>query len=66
MHDLLTQLLVAVNVIVVVGGAIYFVAAMGAKIDRLSEAVNHLANSTERGHDDHEQRLRAVEVKLHD
>ena len=61
MSDLLTQLLVAFNVIGVVGGVVYFVAKMGSKIDTLAEAIKGLTAVQSESHDDHESRIRALE-----
>jgi hypothetical protein len=55
--DLLSQALVLLNVVSVVGGLVYFVARMGSKLDALTDALNHLAKC----HDDHEGRLRHLE-----
>lgn len=64
MNDLLTQVLVAFNVLGVVGATFFFVARMGAKIDRLGESIDHLATTQERQNTDHETRIRALEARL--
>lgn len=61
MPDLLSQLLIAFNVIGVVAATVYFVASMGSKIERLGEAIQHLATVQEKQQQDHEQRIRALE-----
>jgi len=63
MNDLLTQLLVAFNVLGVVGGIVYFVARMGTKIDTLAAAIEGLTAVQRDSHIDHEARLRALEKR---
>jgi hypothetical protein len=63
MNDLFAQVLVAFNVLGVISATIYFVSSMGAKIERLGEAIQHLAIAQERQQQDHEQRIRALEQR---
>ena len=59
MPDLISQLLVLLNVVAIIGGLIYFVARMGSKMDSLTDAINHLTKI----HEDHEVRIRHLEEK---
>ena len=63
MSDLLTQLLVAFNVLGVVSATVFFVARMGSKIDRLGDSIDHLASAQEKQYEDHERRIRELEIR---
>ena len=63
MSDLLSQLLIAFNVLGVITATVFFVARMGTKIDRLGDAIDHLASAQEKQYEDHEHRLRILELK---
>ncbi len=54
----LTNLVLLIQAIIVVGGGFYFAGRLGAKMDSLTNAINRLGKMIE----DHEQRLRNLEA----
>jgi len=53
----LESLVVILNIIVVISGALLFIFRLGGKMDRLSGAIEHLTRVLE----DHEERIRVLE-----